>query len=165
MKKILIIAFMAVFGLQANAQFSAGAWGGIPIGDAGDLATFSLGVDLTYLFPVSEAFGIGPTVGISHSFGDSVDILGTSVDLEDTTFIPIAAAGRFAVSDTFNVGIDLGFGVGIAPDGNDGGFYYAPRVGYSVTDLIEIVAAYRAVSLDDGVSWDIISLGVEFGID
>lgn len=164
MKKLLFIVLITLFGFQANAQFSAGAWGGLPIGDAGDFATFSLGADLTYLFPVSDAFGVGPTVGVSHSFGDSIDVLGTSVDLEDTTFIPIAAAGRFGVSETFTLGVDLGYGVGIAPDGNDGGFYYSPRVGYSVTDLIEIVLAYRGVSLDGG-SWDVVSLGLEFGID
>tara|TARA_E500000318_G_scaffold81715_1_gene77006 strand:- start:79 stop:180 length:102 start_codon:yes stop_codon:yes gene_type:complete len=33
-----------------------------------------------------------------------------------------------------------------------------------VSEAIDIVLAYRGVSLDGG-SWDIISLGLEFGID
>lgn len=165
MKKVLFIIFISMIGFQANAQFSAGVWGGLPIGDGGDFATFSIGADLTYLFPISDTFSVGPTAGISHSFGDSIDVLGTTVDLDDWTFIPVAAAGRFAISDAFKVGIDLGYGVGVAPNGNDGGFYYAPRLGYAVSDLIEIVAAYRSVSLDNSVSWDIISLGLQFGID
>jgi hypothetical protein len=49
----------------------------------------------------------------------------------------------------------------LAPDGNDGGFYYAPRVQYGVSDALDIVLSYRGVS-DDG-SFDVINLGVEFG--
>lgn len=87
-----------------------------------------------------------------------------TIDGEDATFLPIAAAARFNVSDAFSLGADLGYAVGLAPDGNDGGFYYAPRAAYSVSDLIDIVLGYRGVSLDGG-SWNIISLGLEFGID
>lgn len=165
MKKLLLIVCIALAGFSANAQFSAGVAGGLPIGDAGDLATFSIAVDLGYLLEVSDAFSAGGTIGISHSFGDSIDLGGgVTADVDDYTFLPIAGAGRFAVSDTFTLGADLGYALGIAPDLNDGGFYYSPRVQYSVSDLIDIVLAYRGVSLDGG-SWDMLTLGLEFGID
>jgi hypothetical protein len=165
MKKVLLLAFIAVTGFTANAQFTAGVSGGLPVGDAGDAATFAIAVDLGYLFEVSDSFSAGATVGVQHNFGDSIDVAGFgTVDLEDVTFLPLGAAARFSVSDAFSLGADLGYAVGLAPDGNDGGFYYAPRAAYSVSDLIDIVLGYRGVSLDGG-TWSIVSLGLEFGID
>jgi Outer membrane protein beta-barrel domain len=162
MKKLLMIALISMLGYQANAQFSAGVWGGLPIGDAGDIATFSLGVDLTYLFDVSEDFGVGPTTGYSHSFGDSVDTGFGTYDYDDSQFIPIGAAGRYSFSDAFAIGVDLGYALGLN-DGNDGGFYYAPKAQYSVSELIAVVLAYRNVSVTGG-TFSILSLGLEFGL-
>lgn len=150
-------------GFTANAQFTAGISGGLPIGDAGDLATFSIAVDLGYLFEISDSFSAGPTTGFSHSFGDEINVGGFTFEVEDVQFVPLGAAARVEVADSFTLGGDVGYAIGIN-DGNDGGFYYSPRAQYSVSDLIDIVFAYRGVSLDGG-SWDIISLGLEFGID
>ena len=163
MKKLLVLALIAFTGYTANAQFTAGVSGGLPIGDAGDLATFSIAVDLGYLFDLSDTFKAGPIAGVSHSFGDDITILGTTFPVEDVQFLPVGAGARFSASDAFTLGADLGYAVGIN-EGNDGGFYYSPRVQYSISDLIDLVLAYRGVSRDGG-SWDIISFGFEFGID
>lgn len=164
MKKLFLAAFAVFAFASVNAQeFRAGISGGLPIGDAGDLAIFSIAVDLGYLFEISDDFDAGVTTGYSHSFGDEITILGTTFEVEDVQFIPLAASGRFSVSEEFTLGADLGYAIGI-DDGNDGGFYYSPRAQYSVSDAIDIVAAYRGVSVDGG-SWDIISLGIEFGLD
>lgn len=154
---------MIFAGHSANAQFSAGVYGALPIGDAGDLSSFGLGVDLTYLFEVGDTFGVGPTAGIAHFFTDDVETPIGNVEIDDVTFLPIALAGRFNVSDAFTLGADLGYGVGINED-NDGGFYYAPRIAYSVSDLIDIAFTYRGVS-QDGSTWSWLGLGLEFGID
>ena len=161
MKKLFLVAF-AVFAfasVSAQGQFKAGISGGIPIGDAGDFATFAIAVDLGYLFEISDEFDAGVTTGYSHSFGDEVN----GFDIDDVQFIPVAASRRFEVAPDFTLGADLGYAIGIG-DNNDGGFYYSPRVQYSVSEAIDIVAAFRGVSLDGG-SWDIITLGVEFGLD
>ena len=166
MKKLsifIIALFMGVSCLQAQGSFRAGISGGLPIGDAGDIATFAIAVDLGYLFEISDEFEAGPTVGYSHSFGDDINVGSITVDVDDAQFIPIGGAGRFSATDELTFGLDLGYALGVN-DGNDGGFYYSPRAQYSVSDAIDIVAAYRGVSLDGG-SWDIISLGVEFGLD
>ena len=166
MKKIALFTLAVFFGLtcaQAQGDFKAGIHAGLPIGDAGDLSTFALAVELGYLFDVSDEFQAGPTLGYSHSFGDEIDTGFGTIDVDDVQFLPIAAAGRFSVSDEFSLGADLGYALGIS-DGNDGGFYYAPRAAYSITEMMDIVLAYRGVALDGG-SWDIISLGLEFGID
>ncbi|WP_412560686.1 outer membrane beta-barrel protein [Winogradskyella sp. MIT101101] len=158
MKKLFLAAFAVFAFASVNAQeFKAGVNAGLPIGDAGDFSTFAIAVELGYLFDVSEDFQAGPTVGFNHSFGDS-DIID-----EDFSWLPIAAAGRFAVSEEFTLGADLGYAIGVAPDGIDSGFYYAPRVQYGVSDALDIVLAYRGISLD-GISWSQITLGVEFGL-
>jgi len=165
MKKLMLLAAVAVFGLSSvNAQdFNAGISAGLPMGDAGDFTTFGISLDVNYLWEVSEEFDAGITTGYQHYFGDSVDILGTTFDFEDFGFLPIAAAARYSVSEKFTVGADLGYALGVSPDGNDGGFYYAPKIQFGVTDSLDIVFAYRGVSLDGG-SFDSITLGVEFGL-
>ena len=158
MKKLIFAAFavLAFASAGAQGQFQAGISGGIPIGDAGDLATFAIAVDLGYLFEISDQFDAGVTTGYSHSFAEDDGF-------DDVQFIPVAASGRFEVAPDFTLGADLGYAIGIGDD-TDGGFYYSPRAQYSVSEAIDIVAAFRGVSVDGG-SWDIISLGVEFGID
>ncbi len=166
MKKLLLMSIFAVFAIgSVNAQgdLNAGVNLGLPIGDAGDGWTFNVALDLNYLWEVSDGFDAGVATGYSHSFGDSMDIPGFgTVDIDDAQFLPVAAAGRFAVSDSFTLGADLGYAIGIS-DGNDGGFYYAPRAQYAVSEALDIVLAYRGVSLDGG-SFDVLSLGVEFGL-
>ncbi|MFH4965629.1 outer membrane beta-barrel protein [Gaetbulibacter sp. M235] len=166
MKKLLLIA-IAVFGLSSvNAQsnFNAGINLGLPVGDAGDGWTFNVTLDLSYLWEVSEGFDAGLATGYSHSFGDSIDLgeFGT-FDVDDVGFLPIAAAGRFNVSDKFILGADLGYAIGVSPSDMESGFYYAPRIQYGVSESIDIVLAYRGVSLDGG-SFDVLTLGVEFGL-
>ncbi|MGB5236895.1 MAG: hypothetical protein WBM43_09105 [Flavobacteriaceae bacterium] len=165
MKKFVLIAIFALVGLsmQAQNQFRAGAHFGLPVGDAGDLATFNIAIDLAYLFEISEEVQVGPTIGYSHSFGDSIDTGLGSIDIDDVQFIPIAASGHYNFTEQFWFGLDLGYAIGVN-DGNDGGFYYSPRFAYGVTQQLDIVASYRGISADGG-SWDVISLGVEFGFN
>lgn len=167
MKKLLLLSTIAILamstGLNAQGNLKAGANLGLPIGDAGDGWTFNVTLDLNYLWDAGENFQAGVATGFSHSFGDSINLgpLG-SVDIDDAQFLPLAGAARFSVSDQFTLGADLGYAIGIN-DGNDGGFYYAPRVQYGISDAIDIVLSYRGVSLDGG-SFDVINLGIEFGL-
>lgn len=159
MKKLFLAAFAVFAFASVNAQgdLRAGLNLGLPIGDAGDLATFSIAVDLGYLFDLSDDFKAGPTVGFNHSFGDS-DVID-----EDFSWMPIGGAGRYAVSDDFTLGADIGYAVGIAPDGIESGFYYAPRIQYGVSEAMDIVLAYRGISLD-GITWNQVTLGVDIGL-
>lgn len=166
MKKLFLSAAIAVFGIfsmSAQGNLNAGINLGLPVGDAGDGWTFNVTLDVNYLWDAGENFKAGIATGYSHSFGDSIDIPGFgSIDIEDAQFLPIAGAARFGISDKFTLGADLGYAVGIN-DGNDGGFYYAPRAQYSISESLDIVFAYRGVSLDGG-SFDVLTLGVEFGL-
>lgn len=164
MRKYIIIAAFAVFGMSVNAQegLKAGANLAIPVGDAGDASGFSIGLDVLYHWSVSDDFNAGVATGFTNAFGKSIDTGIGSFEIPDVQFIPVAASGRFNASDMISVGADLGYAIGIN-DGNDGGFYYRPIVGYGVSDNIELNLSYTGISLD-GATWSTIALGVLFGL-
>ncbi len=163
MRKLLfIIAIAFISSLSMNAQgFRAGVNLGLPIGDIGDFSSFNVGVDLQYLWEVNDGVEVGVTTGYSHFFGKEIDILGTTVKVDDVQFIPIAATGSINLSDEFSLGADIGYALGVNT-GNDGGFYYRPKVAYGISEAIDIVASYSGVSVTGGTI-NAITLGVNFG--
>jgi hypothetical protein len=164
MKKLLLLSAIVVSTMTLSAQeANIGLSGALPIGDVGDITTFGLNLDANYLWEVSEQFDLGVAAGYHYYFGEDIDIPFGTFEAEDFGFLPIAAAARFNASEDFTIGADVGYALGINPDGNDGGFYYAPKIQYSVSEALDIVFAYKGVSLD-GVSFDAISLGIEFGL-
>lgn len=164
MKKVLLIAAIAVFGFTSvNAQeggIKAGVNFGLPMGDASDITTFNAGVDFAYLFSVADSFMVGPMVGYSHFFGDEMEFFGVTVEIDDIQFVPIAASARFYASEDMFFGADLGYAVGIN-DGNDGGFYYRPKAGYNL-GAIGLVLSYQGISVTGG-TFSSLNLGIEFG--
>ena len=157
----MICSFFSIAAMNGQDEFKIGVAGGLPIGDAGEVSLFSIAVDLGYFFEINENFMVGPISGYSHTFGDEdssspIAILGDGNP--DVSFIPVGVGGRFVVAPKFQLGYAIGLN-----DGNDGGFYYAPRISFSASEDVDLVAAFRGVAIDGG-SWDIISLGVEFGI-
>ena len=164
MKKLLLLSAIVVSTMTLSAQeANIGLSGALPIGDVGDITTFGLNLDANYLWEVSEQFDLGVAAGYHYYFGEDIDIPFGTFEAEDFGFLPIAAAARFNASEDFTIGADVGYALGINPDGNDGGFYYAPKIQYSVSEALDIVFAYKGVSLDGG-SFDAISLGIEFGL-
>ena len=151
MKKLLIIGalIMASFSAYPQGGFKAGLNLGIPVGDLSDFYNLQFGADAAY------TFSVGPMLGYSNFFPEESDVY------DNVQFLPIAAAGRLSLGSAFFLGADLGYGVGIN-DGNDGGFYYRPQVGYDF-GLIGLVASYSGVSRDGG-SASSVNLGVEFGL-
>ncbi|MEO8932852.1 MAG: outer membrane beta-barrel protein [Xanthomarina sp.] len=163
MKKLFLTAAIAVFGFSVmNAQggLKVGANFAMPLGDAGDYSTFSVGLDVAYLMEVSDKFEVGGAVGFTNAFAKSYTVFGVNVKGDDVQFIPIAAAARFKATDDLYIGADLGYALGMN-DGNDGGFYYRPKVGYSFTEMIGANISYTGISLENS-DWSTIGLGVEF---
>lgn len=165
MKKLLVAAMMFI-GLAVNAQegqFNVGVNLGLPLGDSSDVYSFAFGGEVNYLFNVSDDFKVGPSVSYVNYSGKTVDVLGFSVEVPSASFLPLAAAGRFSVSEQFTLGADLGYALGLSPDGNDGGFYYRPLVGYNVSEKIMLQVSYSGVSVDGG-SFSNIGLGAMFSL-
>lgn len=149
MKKLSLIAIIAIFSfstVNAQGNFNAGVNVGLPTGDVSDAYSFAIGLEVNYLFEVSDEFEAGPSASFVNFFGDTV----FGFEIEDASFLPIGGAARYNVSDKVVLGADLGYAVGISPDGNDGGFYYRPMVGYNITDTIMLQATYSGVSVDGG---------------
>ena len=163
MKKLFLCAVMAFFGLSnVNAQgnFNAGVSLGLPV--SATACTFNATFDINYLWEAGGNFKAGFATGFSNSFGRTTDNDIGYFDFPDVQFFFITGSARFTVSDKLTLGADLGHAVGIN-DGNDGGFYYAPRAQYAISDAIDVVLSFRGV-IRDGDSFDVINLGVEFGL-
>jgi len=161
MKKSLIIAAIAVFGFTSvQAQeggFNVGVNFGLPLGDIDEVSSFNAGLDVSYMFDVVDSFQAGPSVGYSHFFLKSE----FSDLFDDIQFLPVSASARFFASEDLFFGANLGYAVGIN-DGNDGGFYYRPNIGYSLGS-VNLILSYQGIS-DDGFTASSINLGVEFGL-
>lgn len=164
MKKMFFVAALALFTFSVNAQegFKVGANLGLPVGDAADVSGFSIGLDVAYHWEVADSFTAGVASGFTNAFGKKVDIGTVSFTLDDVQFLPIAASGRFAASEQFSVGADLGYAIGIS-DGNDGGFYYRPIVGYNLSGKTQLNVSYTGISMDGG-TWSTVNLGVLFAL-
>ncbi|MEM7486453.1 MAG: hypothetical protein AAF348_14695 [Bacteroidota bacterium] len=160
-----IAIFMTL--LTANAQdrssFKAGINAGLPVGDASDFSSFSVGFDMAYHWGVSELLDVGLATGFVNAFGDtetiSEGIIEIEAEFEDYQFIPLAASFRIYPTFEFKFGADVGYAVGIN-EGNEGGFYYRPLVGYNITGNTELNVSYTAV--DNNGTFAIATLGVLF---
>lgn len=155
MKKIILTA-AAIFAFGfANAQsgaFKLGAHVGLPTGDIKDGSSVNLGADLSYTWSVAEGLDAGITTGYTSYLGkDDADAVG---------FIPVAATAQFTLTNNWFLGVDLGYGIGVNPDGVDSGFLYQPKFGYQMGNT-GLYVAYKGIALD-GVTASSVNLGVNF---
>lgn len=158
MKKLFFIITIAL-GLSMNAQegqFNLGASFGLPTGNYSNITSFALSVEANYLFDISENISVGPSASFINYFGKEEN----NVGFGDIQFLPLAAAGRFNISDEFALGADIGYGIGINT-GNDGGFYYRPMLAYNISDDISLQASYSGIS-SNGQNISNVGLGVMF---
>lgn len=155
MKKLFITLLVVMMGFSSaysQAHLKLGVNAGLPVGDASDVSSFQLGTDLAYMFNAIPVLDIGPMVGYSHFFGKD--------NSSDMQFLPAALAGRLNFPG-LTVGLDLGYAVGLN-DGNDGGFYYRPQIGFNFLRL-GLIASYQSINVDP-VNISSVNLGLEFGL-
>ena len=131
MKKLFLLFAFVAFTLSAQAQFSVGANIGLPAADASDVTSLSYGLDVNYM--LSDG-------GIQMYSGDD--------PFPNWSFLPIGAALRFSSSSALSFGADVGYTIGLKPDGNDGGFYYRPMLFYGMNDNTSLNLSYSAISID-----------------
>jgi|LakMenE18May11ns_1017448.scaffolds.fasta_scaffold9957847_11 hypothetical protein len=142
MRKLFIAAFAVLsFGL-ANAQesgFKAGAHVGLPIGTAGDAYSLNFGVDFAYMYSVSDDFKVGGTAGYTMFTGKDVN----GFKFPSAGLALVGAAATYNVADSFFVGADLGYGIGVS-NVTGGDIFYHPKVGYSA-ETFEATLGYRGI--------------------
>ena len=167
-KTLLTIITLFIIGSTVSAQVDrtnvrAGLIAGIPVGDAGDISSFSIGLDVAYHWGVSELLDVGLATGFINAFGETRTISGGGItvetEFEDFQFIPAAASLRIYPTYHFKFGADAGYAVGVN-EGNEGGFYLRPLVGYNITGNTELNVSYVNISNDGDFS--IAMVGVLF---
>jgi hypothetical protein len=162
MKKVLFVALFVASGfIAANAQegfkFGAGVNVGLPVGDAGDISSFTVGGELQGEYKFSANASVVATTGYTHFIGK---------DFEGFKFsygaVPILAGARYYPSAKFFVGGQIGYGF-FTGDASGGGFAYKPQIGYDAGSA-EIALGYNAIT-DDGatISWIGLSAIFNFG--
>lgn len=167
-KTILVIVTVFIAGFTANAQdrssFKAGLIAGIPVGDAANISSFAIGLDAAYHWGVSEVFDVGLATGFINAFGENIDTAVGDVQIqgefEDFQFLPLAGSVRIYPTYQFKLGVDVGYAVGIN-DGNEGGLYYRPLIGYNITGNTELNVSYVAVD-NNGETFSIAMVGLLF---
>jgi hypothetical protein len=154
MKKLILLGAFALFGsMNAQSGFKLGAHVGLPLGDAKDLFSFTLGADASYLWPVADNFSAGIATGYSAWLGKTI----SGYKVPTMSMIPVAATASYKLAENFNVGADLGYGFIFMDGSNDSGFYYQPKVGYTIGNG-EVTLGYQGLS-KNGSSFSAVNLG------
>ncbi|MEM9000101.1 MAG: hypothetical protein AAGB24_07535 [Bacteroidota bacterium] len=179
MKSIIATVIFLCTGISLQAQvdrtnFRAGVNAGAVVGDFSDGYSFSIGLDLVYHWGISKAFDVGLATGFTNAFGESGtfsgnvvgfdtelegDLVNIETEFEDAQFLPVAASVRYYPTYHFKFGGDVGYAIGIN-DGNEGGIYYRPVVGYNITGNTELHVSYTAI--EDDSTFETLVLGVLF---
>ena len=161
MKKIVFIIAFAIATISINAQednFIIGVNAGIPIGNLESTHSIAFGLDLSYMFGITEQLQVGGTTGFIYFSGKEEN----NVTAESKSYLPIAASVRYNNDeDSFFVGTDLGYALGLSPSGENGGLYFKPFVGYTVSDNIQLVLAYTGIKKEQP-TFGYVNLGVAF---
>ena len=170
MKKFLTISFIAIFSMTSYAQddskdgakaleeVTASLSYGFITGDSTftGIRSGSVSVDFNFLFNVTDDLKLGAVAGASHYLYKS----GRSAsDYDDVLYtIPMGATFRlYTENDRFYIGSDAGYAIGVD---TDGGFFYRPKVGMSLTDHSGITMSYSEII--DTATLSTFSIGYEF---
>jgi hypothetical protein len=116
-----------------------------------------IGVDAGYMWALGEVVDLGVAVGFVNGFPEKFRE-DTSIDLPNIQFVPLAASVRVWPSNSFSFGLDAGQAIGIN-EGNDGGLYYRPIIGYLMGAATEVNLSYTGIAID-GEPWATVTLGV-----
>ncbi|WP_442266275.1 hypothetical protein ACSIGC_00750 [Tenacibaculum sp. ZS6-P6] len=144
MKKIflVLIVFLSLKSFSQGEQLNLGVNGGITVGNLESISSAAFGVDANYLFEIFENFNAGPSLNFIYFLTNEVN--GSKPDA--LMYLPIGGAVRFkALEEKFYVGADFGFAIGISPEGDNGGVFFKPMLGYKVTNNVKVNLFYAGV--------------------
>ena len=157
MKRIVLCLLLLGSGLYAQQGFKIGLNGGLPVNqEVNAIVSLVAGADIGYHYALGEVVDAGIMVGFINGFPEKFDSGGA--DLPHVQFLPLAASFRIWPSNSFSFGGDTGYALGLN-DGNEGGFYYKPLVGYLMGPQTEVSLSYTGIAAE-GLSWATVNLGV-----
>ncbi|MCM4167657.1 hypothetical protein KCTC52924_00829 [Arenibacter antarcticus] len=164
MKKSITILIFCILGMGLYGQsgMKIGIHGGLPINEFKEEASIVLGLDVGYRFALGEVVDFGVMTGFVHGFSEKYH-LDYGADLPSIQFVPLAGSVRIWLSNSFSFGADVGQALGIN-EGNKGGFYYRPTLGYLMGAQAEAHVSYTGIKLEEK-SWNTISIGIMYTFD
>lgn len=160
MRQRIVLVFaigLTYFSGASQEGFKIGAQAGLPLGDYNDLVGIVIGADIGYMWAPSKVFDLGIKVGIIHGFAEKFRDETVSVKLPNIQFAPVAASVRLWPSRSFSFGGDIGQAFGLN-EGNDGGFYYRPQIGFQMGPKSELNFSYTGITKDDE-TWSTVTMG------
>ena len=115
------------------------------------------------MFGAESDFKFGLSASYLVFSGKTIDLdeLG-ELDFGNYAWLPIATVLNYNVSDKLTVGSDVGYGVGLSPEGLGGGFYLRPNVTYAVGDKTSFNLNYSTISDDGSISSFGLGLAYQF---
>ena len=159
---IALVFVLLTSSLMAQEGFKIGLQGGIPIGDFDDQLSLVVSADVGYMWALGEVVDLGVASGFINGFTDKFDADSELADLPNVQFIPAAASFRIWPSNSFSIGGDGGYAIGVS-DGNDGGLYVRPLIGYLFGTFTELNLSYTYVNLE-GPTYSTVTVGLLFTI-
>jgi hypothetical protein len=157
-RTLLFVLALGMFtSLMAQQGFKIGAHASLPVtSEVNDIVSLAAGLDVGYMHALGEVVDVGAMVGFIYGFPEKFDSGG--VDLPSIQFLPLAASFRIWPSNSFSFGLDGGYAVGLN-DGNDGGLYYKPVLGYLFGPQTEFNLSYTGIS-SEGLDWATVNFGI-----
>tara|TARA_R110000796_G_scaffold37722_4_gene95345 strand:+ start:250797 stop:251309 length:513 start_codon:yes stop_codon:yes gene_type:complete len=160
MKKIVLTFAITFFGIGLYAQegLKLGIQGGLPFDDFNDEIGVVVGADLGYMWALGEVVDLGIMTGYIYGFPEKFETENPLIDLPSIQFMPISASLRVWTSNSFSFGVNAGQAIGLN-DGNDGGFYYRPQIGYLMGPFTEFNISYTSIKIENR-SWTTVTIGI-----
>ncbi len=147
MKKFLCIVAILTLACKVNAQDGKLRVGGNLGFTTNGGSSFVIGGDVDYLFNVESKFSVGGATGLIFIINDSFN----------QTFLPLAGSGRFHATNKIDLGLDMGYAIGLSNSGN--GFYFRPMFEYKLGNGIALRASYSGIGsggyLNAGAMFDL----------
>ncbi|MGB5170310.1 hypothetical protein [Eudoraea sp.] len=160
MKKFLIIIAFGLLSSGINGQegLKLGLQAGLPFNDFNDAVSVVLGIETGYMFAINEYFDLGISASYIIGIPETFQAGPIQIDYPTMQFLPLAASLRIWPSNSFSFGGEVGQAFGLN-EGNDGGFYYRPMIGYLLGPMTEINLSYTGIN-QDIANWNTVTLGV-----
>ncbi len=153
-----MLIVLSMSGLFAQEGFKIGIQGGIPLNDFDDQISVAVALDIGYMHALGEVVDFGVISGFIHGFPETFQTNTVNIDFPSVQFVPLTAAIRIWPSNSFSFGGNAGYAFGLN-EGNEGGLYYRPIIGYLLGAKTEINVSYTGISLDNA-SWTTATLGI-----
>lgn len=157
---VITVLFASIVMYGQGRELNVGINGGITTGDIKPFSSSAFGLDANYLFDWYEDFKVGPSVSAVYFSPKENDL----VKSDAFVYLPIGVAIRFQnPEDSFYIGGDFGYAIGISPSGDRGGVYFKPLVGYHISQNFKLNLFYSAVKKKQP-AYSYVGLGLSFNI-